>query len=79
LDGHLIVELDGEPHKDQKDADENRSFFLGEQGFKVLRFWNTDVLTKLDDVCETILHHVVVAENPLSRRERAPAGRVRES
>src|SRR3982074_1775860 len=44
LDCRLIVELDGGQHAEQEDADALRSRFLAEKGFRVLRFWNDQVL-----------------------------------
>jgi len=52
----LAIELDGgqhnEPQAKQKDADRTR--FLNEQGIRVLRFWNHDVLADNSSVLEAI-------------------------
>lgn len=53
LDCRLIVELDGGQHSIQTDV--RRTAFLEQAGFRVLRFWNPEVLTKMDTVLETIL------------------------
>src|SRR5713226_1125458 len=45
LDRRLIVELDGGQHAEQEAADASRSRFLAEEGFRVLRFWNEQVLS----------------------------------
>ena len=50
----LIVELDGGHHADQRDYDDWRTQWLESQGFKVLRFWNGDVLRGLDSVVEAL-------------------------
>ena len=50
----LIVELDGGQHADQKEADEERTRWLASQGFRVLRFWNNDVLTNIAGVMQEI-------------------------
>jgi very-short-patch-repair endonuclease len=50
----LVVELDGGQHSDQKDYDERRSQWLGERGFKVVRFWNNDVIENLEGVMERL-------------------------
>ena len=55
LEGMLIIELDGEQHSEQKKADEECTDYLTALGFRVLRFWNNDVLTKTDDVVEEIV------------------------
>src|SRR5438552_1775004 len=52
---HLIVEVDGGQHRVTADGDANRTYYMTEQGFRVLRFWNSDVLNKTDKVCKQIL------------------------
>jgi very-short-patch-repair endonuclease len=49
----LIVEADGSQHADNK-ADEIRDTYLKAQGFDVLRFWNTDILTNARGVFDAI-------------------------
>jgi len=51
----LVVEVDGGQHADQLAYDARRTTFLEGQGLRVLRFWNTDVLTNGAGVCDTIL------------------------
>jgi len=57
----LIVELDGGQHADQQKYDEARTRWLESQGYRVLRFWNNDVLSNTDAVLEQIL---VALEDP---------------
>jgi len=54
LDAAVVVELDGSQHVDRHDYDLRRDNFLRSAGFRVLRFWNNDVLVNLDGVVETI-------------------------
>jgi very-short-patch-repair endonuclease len=49
----LIVELDGGQHADSK-RDVVRDRWLAEQGYRVLRFWNNDVMGNVEGVLETI-------------------------
>jgi very-short-patch-repair endonuclease len=49
----LIVELDGSQHGQERDA--GRDAYLASQGFHVLRFWNNDVMQRIDDVLGAIL------------------------
>ena len=49
----LIVEIDGGQHTEDRDGE--RDAFLAAQGYRVLRFWNSDVLTDMDAVGATIL------------------------
>ncbi len=55
LEGMLIIELDGGQHVEQEEADCERTKYLSSVGFRVLRFWNDEVLMKTDDVLEEIL------------------------
>jgi very-short-patch-repair endonuclease len=49
----LVIEIDGGQHADRT-ADARRTAWLQRQGWKVIRFWNNDVLTNTDGVIETI-------------------------
>jgi len=46
----LIIELDGGQHADQEEYDARRSAWLESQGYKVLRFWNNDVMGNIEGV-----------------------------
>ena len=50
----LIVELDGGQHAVEKERDIFRDDWLRSQGFKVLRFWNNEILGNLEGVSEVI-------------------------
>lgn len=51
----LIVEVDGSQHLDSA-HDAERDAWLHSQDFRVLRVWNHDVLHRLDQVLELVLH-----------------------
>ena len=54
FEAKLIVEVDGSQHAEsERDAARDRHFEAA--GFRVLRFWNDDVLENIDGVCLTIL------------------------
>ena len=55
LEAKLIVELDGGQHVEAVDYDETRTGFMVAQGFRVLRFWNNEVLAQTSAVLERIL------------------------
>ncbi|WP_309607096.1 DUF559 domain-containing protein [Phenylobacterium sp.] len=55
VEASLVVELDGGQHADRMDYDDRRSAYLKRRGFRVLRFWNSAVLTNRDGVCDGIL------------------------
>ena len=50
----LIVELDGGQHAETEDADYKRTAFFERSGYKVIRFWNNDVMSNIDGVLEVI-------------------------
>jgi very-short-patch-repair endonuclease len=54
LEAKLVVEVDGDHHGDQLAYDARRDHWLGEKGFRVLRFWVTEVDDNLEGVLETI-------------------------
>jgi len=56
----LIIEIDGGQHNaDQnKSADATRTEFLGNEGFKVLRFWNSEIDNNIEGVLEQIKREV---------------------
>ena len=55
LSPKLIVELDGGQHIESQERDQRRSQELERHGFKVIRFWDNDVLTNPMAVTETLL------------------------
>lgn len=52
LEKRLVIELDGGQHAEPEQAanDEERSECLNKNGFRVIRFWNHDVLKSLDAI-----------------------------
>ena len=52
----LIIELDTGQHQEMAAYDERRTKALNKKGFKVLRFWNHDVLQNIGGVLEVIRH-----------------------
>jgi very-short-patch-repair endonuclease len=49
FEARLIIEVDGGQHCDNS-KDAIRDNWFGSQGFRILRVWNTDVLTNLEGV-----------------------------
>ena len=60
----LIVEVDGGQHGDAIAADLERTRFLEAEGYRVLRFWNNDVLRNVDGVLEIIQHAITATPTP---------------
>jgi very-short-patch-repair endonuclease len=50
----LIIELDGSQHLEQHEYDEERTKYLEARGYRVLRFWNNDVMNDMDAVLKVI-------------------------
>ncbi len=51
----LAVEVDGGQHLDREAADRSRSNLIEARGYRVLRFWNSGVISNFDAVLECIL------------------------
>jgi very-short-patch-repair endonuclease len=60
FDGNLIIEIDGGQHTEPQNIvkDEQRTRWLEQRGFKVLRFLNNDVLENLESVVAKIKEFV---------------------
>jgi very-short-patch-repair endonuclease len=71
LDLKLAIELDGGQHASQTDADDRRSHCLAQTGYRVLRFWNHEVLMNLEGVLHCIAESIVPSPLP------SPKGRGR--
>jgi very-short-patch-repair endonuclease len=51
----LVIELDGDSHAGREDYDAARTAFIESQGYRVIRFSNSDVMTNIEGVLHTIL------------------------
>ena len=54
LEKKLVIEVDGGQHGENRVLDVKRDTWLRSQGYEVLRFWNDEVLKKIDGVKEVI-------------------------
>ena len=59
----LIIELDGGQHVDST-HDEWRTTWLDAQGWRVIRFWNSDVLQNPQHVIDAILREIALVTPP---------------
>ncbi len=50
----LIVEVDGGQHAEAGEADQTRTQSIERRGYRVIRFWNSEVLSNIDGVLEEI-------------------------
>lgn len=78
----LGIELDGEIHNKQKEYDQARDRILKEQGIKVIRLNNKDIINKLEESIEIINNQITILANqkpsncvlPLHKMERETEG-----
>jgi very-short-patch-repair endonuclease len=71
LEQKLIIELDGGQHATQQDYDQKRDAFFKDQGFRMLRFWNNEVLGNMEGVLQVIFGALFTPlPNPLPQGER---------
>jgi very-short-patch-repair endonuclease len=71
FENRLVIEVDGGHHQLEKDKDTKRDNWLKEQDFRVLRFWNNEVLRNIEGVLE------VIRENSLCHPPPTPSRRGR--
>jgi 16S rRNA processing protein RimM len=69
----LIIEVDGGQHTPE--TDKNRTQFLQSQGYRILRFWNNDVLDNIEGVLTTIMQKNP-HPTPLPQGEREQVKRI---
>src|SRR5690242_14717522 len=65
FDSRLVLEVDGGHHADSK-RDERRDRWLAENGFRVVRFWNNDVLSNLEGVLTLLAAELSGTPHPTS-------------
>ena len=59
----LVVELDGSQHADAAAADSARTKAIEAVGYRVIRFWNSEINGNLDGVLEAIRRELLLARN----------------
>jgi len=72
LPARLIVEADGSQHADSRD-DERRDAYLAQRGFRVLRFWNNQVLGETDFAADAIFAALNDPHPPTASRRAPPS------
>ena len=70
----LVIEVDGSQHLDHEEYDAERTTFLESKGYRVLRFWNGDVMNSINGVMGLILENL--AESTEERNHSSPISRV---
>ena len=77
-EGRLVVEVDGGQHAERTASDEERTQYLSGAGYRVLRFWNPEVLTQTQAVLERISEALTDPHpNPLPGQGEGARGHVR--
>ena len=71
LEARLIIEADGGQHADQTAYDARRTVILESMGYRVMRFWNNEILGELDSVLEQIELALIESPSP----QPSPKGR----
>lgn len=67
----LVVELDGSQDLAQGPHDAARSMFMRRHGYRVIRFWNDDVLLRIEEVVGAIAE-ALLTPHPGPLREPVP-------
>lgn len=60
----LVIELDDGQHAERSMLDAKRTKFLESEGYRVLRFWNNDVMKNVDGVLEVIQSSILATPTP---------------
>ena len=71
LEARLIIEADGGQHSNQVVYDARRTARLEGMGYRVMRFWNHEVMQELQVVLEQIRTALIEAPSP----QPSPGGR----
>lgn len=50
----LVIELDGSQHLEQEEYDIERTAYLESKGYRILRFWNKDVMNDIEGILRSI-------------------------
>jgi len=67
---NLIIEVDGGQHGWRTDEDAARTRYLEDRGYRVIRFWNSDVLERLEGVVAEIETVIATLPSPDPSRKR---------
>ena len=81
LSKNLVIEVDGGYHNDltQKEYDEQRTLFLNEKGFRVIRFTNEEVLGNTEAVLKEIKKELILPLAPGGTVARNSSGFIEEN
>jgi len=63
IEKKLAIEVDGGQHGQLQEKDHERTVWLESEGWKVLRFWNNEVLQNIEGVLE-VVYSVIIGLTP---------------
>jgi very-short-patch-repair endonuclease len=66
LEQCIVIEVDGSQHAQQTEYDSARSAYFQTKGFRILRFWDNDVLVRAEGVLQAIYNALDAAPSPYS-------------
>ena len=76
LSARLIIEIDGDTHGESRAAlDAQRTAYFEKLGFRVLRFWNHQMVEELASAMETIFNELQRGVHPSPRPAPQPSPR----
>ena len=75
----LIIEADGGQHDARSEPDARRTAWLDSQGWRVLRFWNPEILHHPEAVAARILEALETAPPPHLSRSAGEVGRAQRA
>jgi very-short-patch-repair endonuclease len=55
LEQRLVIEVDGGQHAERTSQDAKRDAWLRSQGYRILRYWNNEVLSQTEGVVQVIM------------------------
>jgi very-short-patch-repair endonuclease len=75
VEKNIVIEVDGGQHAENEELDLQRSAYLSKMGYRVLRFWNNEVLQETEAVLEAIFAILANGkQNSPSPRPSPPLG-----
>jgi len=75
VEKNVVIEVDGGQHAENEDQDIQRSAYLNKMGYRILRFWNNQVLEETESVLEAIFAILAaVKQNSPSPQPSPPLG-----
>lgn len=66
IEAKLIIEVDGGQHNEMQIQDNQRTAWLEAQGWKVLRFWNNEVLQNIEGVLVEVLNALALDKSDVT-------------